>query len=162
MQARRRRAVALGSLIVIGILQIPTLGCASTQSGFSVRSLGGSQSSSSSSSRSSGIKHYRLPLDANPVDAEAANKCFSDCQSARRSGRQAFLECLSTCPGYEEGSGACGAEDVPPKAYCVDETVKESMNAAEAIGTVLGLMVAIPLAILICAKDPKHCKDDDE
>jgi len=50
---------------------------------------------------------------------------------------------------------------MPPKAYCVDEAVKEPQNVAEAIGTVLGLMIGIPLAVLICTQDPKHCKDDD-
>ena len=72
------------------------------------------------------------------------------------------MECLSGCPGYEEGEGTCGVLDVPPHAYCDDEPEPSGAGAAgEAVAAVVGVLLGVAYVVAVCIPHPEACKDDN-
>lgn len=86
---------------------------------------------------------YRLPLAGNP----GAGACYAECSQVRsEKDDDAFLRCLSTCPGIERTSNArcdtASADDRPPMATCVTATAPKPGSARHAVtAIILGMAV---------------------
>jgi hypothetical protein len=88
---------------------------------------------------------YRLPLAGNP----GAAVCYAECSELRTANDDdAFLRCLSRCPGIEQTANArCDLDapnDRPPMATCMTATDPQLGSARNAIaGIILGMAVFV-------------------
>jgi hypothetical protein len=105
------------------------------------------------------VTRYRLLLHDNPVDPGSAFRCYGACQD--RDTPQAYFECLSQCPGFEQAPGvACAPNEVPPLAACFTAH-PVPLGSAPARGAVViavigGVALVVGLAS-ICASQTEPC-----
>lgn len=89
---------------------------------------------------------YRLLLRENPVSSSDAAHCFVSCQSTRTP--QAYVECLSACPGFEKTPGEyCSSDEVPPVAACLTVRRVKIKNEPPAGLIVLAVIGEIALVV---------------
>jgi hypothetical protein len=105
---------------------------------------------------------HRLLLRDNPVDPGEASRCYGRCQEAKTPGE--YLECLATCPGYEETDGEyCSKSEVPPVAACI--TVRRIPEQEEPPPGYVVLAVVAGFALIaatasLCASSSTRCGAD--
>ncbi len=105
---------------------------------------------------------YRLKLRHNAVDPGAAFRCYGKCQSV--ADPKAYVECLSSCPGFEKTVGvACDAYEIPPETACLTvhkvPAGKEPEPGLVVLAVVGGTALVVGLASL-CNLSSSHCEAD--
>jgi hypothetical protein len=91
---------------------------------------------------------YRLLIRDNPVSPTDAAHCFSACQAAATP--QAYVDCLSACPGFETTAGEyCSKTEVPPEAACL--TVQKIPAKSEIPPGVIVLAIIGEVALVVGA-----------
>jgi len=105
---------------------------------------------------------YRLKLRHNPVDPGEAFRCYGRCQKVVDG--KAYVECLSSCPGFEKTVGlSCDAQEIPPEAACLTVRKvplnKEPDPGLVVLGVVGGVALVVGLAS-ICNLSSSHCDPD--
>ncbi len=110
----------------------------------------------SAGSRDPDAVRYRLLLRENPVDSAGAFRCYGGCQSAQ--SPDAYVDCLSACPGFERHSGfRCEDHEVPPVAACLTARKvplgKEPDPGLVVLSVIAGTAIVVSLAS-VCASSP--------
>ncbi len=102
---------------------------------------------------------YRLRLHNNAVDPAGAFRCYGRCQS--ETTPNGYLECLSTCPGFERTLGVrCDSTEVPPETACITvrklPADKETPPGMVVLGVIAGVAMVVALSSL-CASSAQQC-----
>ena len=105
------------------------------------------------------VTRLRLPLSENPVDPGAAVRCYGDCQ--QQATPQGYLECLSSCPGFETTPGvACAPNEVPPLAACFTAHSASLGSEPRPDSLVVAVIDEIPFIVhvaAVCASQTEPC-----
>ena len=106
-ETRRCRATRGARALSLALMLALSLSCGGARKG-----------ASRTASYNPDVARYRLLLRENPVDPGAAFRCYGGCQS--HTEPDAYLDCLTKCPGFEVTKGvACAPYEVPPEAACM-------------------------------------------
>jgi hypothetical protein len=109
--------------------------------------------------RSTNTIRYRLLIRDNPVSPTEAAHCFSACQAAATPN--AYVDCLSACPGFETTPGEyCSKYDVPPAAACLTVRkvpAKEAIPPGLVVLAVIGQVALVVGAASLCALSETRC-----
>ena len=109
--------------------------------------------------RSGDTIRYRLLIRENPVNPTDAAHCFSACQSAPTPN--AYIDCLSACPGFESTPGEyCSNTEVPPAAACL--TVRKIPAKSEVppgliVLAIIGEVALVVAATSLCQLSSSRC-----
>ena len=102
---------------------------------------------------------YRLRLRENPVDPGQAFRCYGQCQA--HGSPQAYLECLTQCPGFEITEGMrCDSHEVPPVAACFTARQVPLQSEPGAGWLVLAVIANVALVVTlasVCASSSSQC-----
>lgn len=103
---------------------------------------------------------YRLLLRDNPVDPGEAFRCYGGCQS--QATPVGYVNCLTTCPGFEKDPGfRCAEYEVPPVAACLTarkiNTDDEVDPGLIVLGVLAGTAIVIGLASVCAASSSSQC-----
>jgi hypothetical protein len=93
------------------------------------------------------VIRYRLLLRNNPVSSTDAAHCFVSCQASETPN--AYVDCLSTCPGFEKTPGErCASYETPPDSACLTvRKVKMKNNEPPPGMVVLAIIGEIALVV---------------
>jgi hypothetical protein len=102
---------------------------------------------------------YRLLLANNPEDPAEALHCYGGCREA--STEDAYIDCLSQCPGFEVTVGAkCGPEDGTPRSVCLNSIPpepKREPNPGVVVAAVLLDFVLLFSLVSLCSAPNSQC-----
>lgn len=122
---------------------------------------GGSQPAAAAPSVANGESQirFRLLLSSNPVDPGAAFRCHAACQE--RETPDAYLECLSECPGFERTPGiGCAPDEVPPVAACFTARPAPLGSEPRKGSVIVAVIGDIPVLVgvaAVCASQTEPC-----
>jgi len=105
------------------------------------------------------VIRYRLLLRENPVSPTDAAHCFVGCQSA--AAPNAYVDCLSACPGFEKTPGAhCEPTETPPEAACLNVQrvkFKNEPPPGMVVLAVIGEIALVVGAVSLCNISSTRC-----
>jgi hypothetical protein len=94
------------------------------------------------------VARYRLLLRDNPIDSGAAFRCYGACQDLTKP--DAYLDCLSKCPGFEVTKGvACAPYELPPEAACLTARRLPNIQKADPAYKVVAVIAGVALIVAL-------------
>ncbi len=148
-RSKKRAALTWGQILVFLCSGLGLGGCS------------GDQKKNSPNYRDPDTIRYRLLLRENRVDHDGAFRCYGKCQSQETP--QGYVECLSSCPGFERDPGfKCADYETPPIAACLTVRKVDAKDELDpnliVLKEIAGVLLVVGLASVCSAtSSPAQC-----